>query len=360
MALIGDAVIHAYNLTPGNRARAASEEEFGIVRDMMAGIHQLWSDPGYVCPPDAYLGTWNADELASAVFFESETDFAVYHEVPLFPVFKDGGSQLSAGIELKERFPGRVYLYGGVDATLPTDRAIERMDWLNEAVGVVGFKFYPVTGLYDEYGRADGVLFDDIERMYPLLRHADTIGVRHVAMHKAVPFRLEPMDPFLNVNDYSPAAVAFPNITFEVVHSGMAFLEETSSLIARHPNVYANLEITMNLIVRFPRRFARILGTMLSMAPPEKIMYGTGCMLTHTRPIIEAFRDFEMPKDLVEEEGVPPLDDAMKDKILGGNLLALLGLDEATVRAQVAGDEVDAFRREHGLAAPWSRIPVGV
>ncbi len=360
MSIVADAVIHAYDLTEANRGPAATEEEFAVIRMSIIGIHHLWSDPAYVCPFEAYTGPWDAESLTSVVFLESDTDLAVYHDVALTPVLRNGGTPIAVGAEMARALPGRVLLYGGVDAT-GGPRAIEQMDRLVEEYGVVGFKFYPVTGVFDEdTGKAEGVLMDDHERMYPLLRHAQEIGVRHIAVHKSVPFRREPIDPYMNVNDVDAAAVAFPGLTFEIVHSGFAFLEETAMQLGRHPNIYANLEISMNLIVRWPRRFARILGSLLQMGGPQKILYGTGCMLTHTQPIIEAFRRFQMPRDLVDGEGFPEVDDGIKEMILGGNLLALHGIDETELRKTIDGDEIAKARAANGLAKPWSHLPAGV
>ncbi|MGH9036522.1 MAG: amidohydrolase family protein [Acidimicrobiia bacterium] len=356
--MIADAVIHAYDLSPANRAAGATEEEYAQMQLALLGMHQLWSDPAYLCPPTAYVGPWDAEALASVVFLESDTDVAVYHDVALTAVLANGGTPVAVGAEMARALPGRVLLYGGVDAT-GGPAALDRLDELVEDYGVAGFKFYPVTGLFDGDGRAEGVLLDDPERMYPLLRRAEELGVRHIAMHKAVPFRREALHPYHNVHDVDAAAVAFPRLTFEVVHSGFAFLEETAFQLGRHPNVYANLEISMNLIVRWPRRFARILGTLMQMGGPGRILYGTGAMLTHPQPVIDAFRRFEMPADLVEEEGFPPVDDTVKDMILGGNLLHLHGLDPATLADRLADDEVAKFRAEHGRAPAWSRLPAG-
>ena len=41
----------------------------------------------------------------------------------------------------------------------------------------------------------------------------------------------------------STGAIHFPDLNFEIVHSGLAFVEETAHAIARSHNVYANLEI---------------------------------------------------------------------------------------------------------------------
>ena len=36
----------------------------------------------------------------------------VYHHLPIFNLFKDGGGPLYVGKEMRERWPGRVLIYG--------------------------------------------------------------------------------------------------------------------------------------------------------------------------------------------------------------------------------------------------------
>ena len=46
----------------------------------------------------------------------------------------------------------------------------------------------------------------------------------------------------------------FPDLTFEIVHGGMAFNEETAWLLGRFPNVWVNLE-TLNIVLVKRARF---------------------------------------------------------------------------------------------------------
>jgi predicted TIM-barrel fold metal-dependent hydrolase len=46
-----------------------------------------------------------------------------------------------------------------------------------------------------------------------------------------------------SVDDIEIAGM-FPQVNFEVLHPGFAFVEETAWLFARYPNVYVNLEWT--------------------------------------------------------------------------------------------------------------------
>jgi len=98
--------------------------------------------------------------------------------------------------------------------------------------------------------------FDDRELLYPILERCRTRGVKVVAVHKAMPLGAVAMDPFKN-GDVDYAAIDFPDLNFEIVHSGFAFLDEAAFQLARFPNVYVGLESTATLAARHPRKLAR-------------------------------------------------------------------------------------------------------
>ena len=77
---------------------------------------------------------------------ESHTDACIYHELPLFGYFKDGGSPLAVGVEMRERWHGRVFLYGGISPH--QSRALERVDQLVDEYDVAGLQF-----ARDEFGK---------------------------------------------------------------------------------------------------------------------------------------------------------------------------------------------------------------
>ena len=193
--------------------------------------------------------------------------------------------------------PDRVLLYGCVD-TFDEDRgrvfaSMERM----VEQGAVGFKFYPSNGFFDvTKHKLVQMLYDDPQRAFPFFEKARELGVMHLAFHKAQPVGPGPVDA-VHYEDLSTAALAFPDMTFEVVHAGWAFLEEAGIQLMLHDNIYANLECVVNLVVRHPRRFAHIIGTLLRYGGAERILYATGCAVNHSDPILERFMAFEMPED---------------------------------------------------------------
>jgi predicted TIM-barrel fold metal-dependent hydrolase len=157
------------------------------------------------------------------------------------------------------------------------------------------------------------------------------------------------------VDDIGVAATAFPDLTFEVVHSGWAFLEDCALQMVTHPNIYANLECVANFLVRRPTRFAHVLGTLRHYAGDDRLLFGTGATACHPAPVLAALAAFEMPQELVDGEGYRPVDDDVKAKILGGNYLRLHGLDPAVFAERLEADPV--VRRDldgDGLPrTPW-------
>lgn len=135
----------------------------------------------------------------------------------------------------------------------------------------------------------------------------------------------------------------------------LVFLDEVSFQIARFPNVYVGLESTAALAVLHPRKLLRILGEFMMMGGAKKLFFSSGASSPHPRPVLEAFARLEMPKEMIEGDGYPPLTDAVKADILGLNYARLRGIDVERVKTAIADDDFARKRRE-GLAAPWSRL----
>src|SRR3954462_11066098 len=107
------------------------------------------------------------------------------------------------------------------------------------------------------------------------------MGVKVVATPKALPQGQVPSEPFAPW-DVAGAASAFPGLTFEVVHGGLAYLEDTAWQIQRFPNVAVNLENrSAFLMVRAPGRFALLLGQLVVWAGADRIFWSSGATGRH-------------------------------------------------------------------------------
>jgi predicted TIM-barrel fold metal-dependent hydrolase len=350
-AFVIDAVVHGYNLSKENEGRGAIP---GITAAMVYGFHRSMSprsQPQYILDQHRFMHGCDPDLLAHALFAESRTDAAFYHETPVFGFFKDGGSPMWVGKEIQKRHPGRIHLYGAISPWMPNP--VEQVDRLVDEDKVVGIKLYP-QDLVD--GELKDYRMDDPEAAFPIYERAVKRGIRTIAIHKAIPLGPVPTEPY-RVNDIEGAAAAFPTLNFEIVQGGFAFLEETALQVARFPNVCINLEGTSAFLINMPRKFAEILGTFMAWGAADRIIWATGCIFLHPQPFLEAFWNLEMPAELVEGYGFPPLTPDVKRGMLGGNIARILGLDLDAMRRQFSTDE---FARRQELAAPWSGTKVAV
>jgi predicted TIM-barrel fold metal-dependent hydrolase len=349
--VVADAVVHPYNLAPANQNPDAQAQ-----LDAVYGAHELATAPAhaeYLLSREEFFTDFSYEALASALFVESQVDIAVIHALPNLGFANDYVTEPRAAAEFRDRHPDRFRLYATVDTPV-TSAAIEQLEWQVRELGVDGLKLYPAF-FYD--GRGEGWRLDGEDFAVPLLEAAHDLGIRNVAVHKALWLPPAPRDAF-NIDDVRGPLERFPDINFHIVHAGMAFLDQTADLLAEHPNLYATLESMFAYINVRPRLFAEILGRLLSAAGSQQLMFGSGTNLMHPFPILDAFDGFELPADLVEEQGFPQLTETDRRNILGANVLRLHGLEPDDVRSAVAGDEFDVARSD-GYAAPWSVLRSG-
>jgi hypothetical protein len=344
-AFVIDAVAHGYNWTPENATDLRRQQQF------VDQLYYLTADAvpkPWILDKEQWIDGADPELVAGALFAESPTDFAVYHHVPIFGMFKDGGSPLWVGERMRERWPGRVAIYGGVSPWQPD--ALEQVDRLVEEHKVIGLKLYPLD-IVD--GEIKTIELGDQDVVFPLLERAQQLGIRSVAIHKAIPLGAVPIEPFA-VRDVEDAAAAFPDLYFEIVHGGVAFVEETAWQIARFPNVVINLEGTAGSLLRAPAVFAQVLGTFLRFGGEDRIVWATGCMAMHPKGLLDAFASFQMPPELALGFGLPEITPEIKRKVLGENFARIHGLGIDELKRQTEGDE---FSQRGDFDEPWSRAP---
>lgn len=347
-AFVLDAVTHAYNLDPSNyrAGRYAAS-----LSQLIWGLHSgLSGDTHRVAEEKRFLKNWSVQELAHLLFVESGVDLAVHHVLPLQTLYTDGLCSYEKTLEIKKRYPDRFLVYAGVDPLRGT-AALEELEQQAEALKPSGLKLYPAAWLGDSF-RHTGWRMDDPSIAFPLFKRARKLGIKNIAVHKGLPMGSVPLEPY-KVDDIGGAADAFPDLNFEIVHGGMAFLDETGMQLSLFPNVYVNLEVTGALIVKRERWFAESLAALLKWAGPAKIMWGSGTVFCHPQPALHKFwHDFQLPDDLVSVAGMQVTPE-VKRMILGENYARYAGVDIAAVKARIAHDAFSQARAR-GDATPYS------
>ena len=341
-----DAITHSYNFIDENRTGQP------YANGIAAGVYQMHRE---FTPQDKRVldievfnrHTCDSDVLGRTLFGECHTDAVIYHELPLFGYFADGGSPLWVGEGMRERWPGRVFLYGGISPHQPG--ALERVEELVSVHQVSGIKLYPHDMVS---GELCSFRMDDEELLFPIFELVQRLGLRTVAVHKAIVMGPVPIEPYVP-NEVGAAARAFPDLTFEIVHGGWAFLEETVFLLQWHPNIVVSTEGTTGFLFKAPRKFGEIIGTLMAAGGAEKILWAVGGLMLHSRGLEEAFWNYEMPRDLIEDYGLPPLTDEAKRQIFGLNAARVLGVDVDDLSRSTEGDE---FAKPRNLNPEWSTL----
>ncbi|MEU0482593.1 amidohydrolase family protein [Streptosporangium sp. NPDC006013] len=349
-----DSLVHALNWDESNWADPVAAKA-SVDAAAYTAAHQ--GSPDYDLPRELFVRDWTVDDSANLLFRESMTSVGVFNPQPLF-VFKDGQTSVEKAYEAVRKYPTRfIGTYAAID---PLRDGWERyLEEQVEGLDPLGLKLYPAS--WQEDGARTWAL-NDPKVAFPVFEKALLLGIRHIAIHKALPIGPMEYRGAFGPSDVEGAAAHFPEIDFEIVHGGMSFVEETAWLLAKFPNVFVNLE-NMNIVVaRRPRTFAKILLGLLHVggnAIYERLQWGTGTFQFHPRPCIEAMLDFEFPEDLLEDTGLyHPVEQITwenKRDIMGRTFARRHGLDIERLKADLAGDE---FARPPGapLPEPYSTL----
>jgi len=340
-----NAVAHAYNMRDDNTDPSRYAQQ---LRDQLIGLHRDWQ-PGVGLGAEAQRTDWPVEVLAKTLFLESDCDMAATHTLRLNSYFKDGMCRHEKTLEAVRRWPHRFVGYVGLDPTKGLDVCLRELDQqLDEMPEAVGLKMYPA-----QINPMRSWRMDDPKLAFPIFEAAHNRGLKVVAIHKATPLGPVPLNPF-RVDDIDNAADAFPDLAFEIIHAGMAFLEETAMAVARYPNVYANLEVTSALACVAPGAFENVIAQLMVTGGAGKILYSDGNMVFHSQPILERFRAFQFSEQTMRHWGLLQITQADKALILGGNFARILGIDVAAAKTAIADDAFSRERARTGRQAPYS------
>lgn len=340
-----NAVSHAYNLEPANIRNKPGQ----LLCDMLWGLHNTWSPPHARMTLEEFTSDWTVDALAQALFVEADVDVAATHTLRLDSYFGDGLAAREKTVEAAAKYGDRFLAYVGVDPTAGLETCLRELDeQMAELPQAIGLKMYPAQVEPDRSWR-----LDDPDLAFPIIERAIEHGLKTVAIHKAAPLGPVPMNPY-KIDDVDGAAGRFPDVSFEIIHAGLAFTRETSLALGRYPNVYANLEVTSLLLLKAPQMFEEIMADFLFWGGPDKIIFSDGAMFAHTQPFLEAFTEFQFSEKTLNGVGIEPLTREDKAKILGLNYARILDLDVEARKAKIADDQFSLARRAEPRPEPYA------
>jgi hypothetical protein len=313
--------------------------------------------------PRSHLACLTSEEFIKDVFLDSDTDMMVLSFVPsrreASPLEIESADNVR---RIVDRMEGnhRLMIHGRVNPNQPGD--VEDMPRLRDQFGVCAWKTYTQWG-------PDGngfYLNDDVGIRF--IEEARRLGVKVICVHKGLPFG-EKSYEHSQCGDIGPVASRFPDVSFLVYHSGfVAGVEERAygenakgdgidtlirSLqehgIRPGGNVYAELGSTWRFLMRDPTQAAHGLGKLLNHCGPDNVLWGTDSIWYGSpQDQIQAFRTFQIARELRERHGYPEITPALRARIFGLNAMRPYGIsaDEVKLRARrdaIAGERL-AYR----------------
>lgn len=341
---IADAVTHSYNQAASNHRVPRYAEQ---IDQIGMGLESAMPEE-YVRTEETFLSDWPIEDTENVLFRESQTDFTVFHPQSIM-IYHDGLTAEEKAVEFHERNPTRSAILASVDAVGLEDPQADLTRQV-EAFDPHGVKVYP--SYWEQDGTHHKFKMDDPEVAFPLWEHTLDLGLNVVAVHKAMPFGAVPMDSY-KVGDVEEAATCFPELTFEIVHGGLTFAEETGWQIARHDNVYVNLELTLAEAVTTNKSFAETFQGLLYAGGKhaiDKILWGSGAPHFHPQLLLERFWNYDFP-EMESLSGPFSITQDDKRKILGENLCRAHGFD---VDELTQGMQDDQYSDVTMANEPWS------
>lgn len=317
------------------------------------------------CQASDPLTCLSGEALLKDVFLDSDTSIAVLSHVPA--TFENAPLTHEEALATKRIIDAldgteRLFLHAPVN---PAEaRALERMQAYAGSVKLAGFKTY--TQFDPDPNGPGGFWLDDEKLATPMIEQARKLGVRNICVHKGIPLGPKGVQ-FAGCRDIGPVARRFPDMNFIVYHAGYdpyrvegAYQEHNgsgidnlvnslrASGIGPGSNVYAELGSTWRLVMRFPDRAAHLLGKLVKYVGEDNVLWGTDSIWYGSpQDQIQAFRAFQISKELQDRHQYAELTPQLKRKIFGLNGARVYGLDAAALRPRLKKDPVGKARAEY-------------
>ena len=305
--------------------------------------------------PRSHLACLGPDEFVKDVFLDSDTDMMVLSFVPSRRDAEPLTIEAADAVRrIVDRLQGthRLLIHGRVNPNQPGD--VEAMDELRDRWRVSAWKTYTQWG---PEGKGF-FLSDDVGVRF--IDKARALGVKNICVHKGLPFGKQSYE-HSQCRDIGVVAKRFPDVSFLVYHSGFvtgiaerayehdAHRDGIDTLIRSlvdndvkpGSNVYAELGSTWRFLMREPTDAAHALGKLIRYCGENNVLWGTDSIWYGSpQDQIQAFRTFQISRELRERHGYAELTPAVRAKIFGLNAARVYNISAAEVKKYTQSDRV--------------------
>jgi len=204
---------------------------------------------------------------------------------------------------------------------------------------------------------------DDEKIAYPLFEETRRLGLDVVSVHKGFPSQFGGDPDFVRTADLAKATADWPQLAFVIYHSGYfpglenpieGFLADVAAM-GQRDNLFAEIGSSFaNSVVLPPGPMgtAHMLGRLLKALGSWRVVWGTDSVWWGSPQWqIDLLKNLQIPDELQEKFGYPPLTDRTKARILGLNAARLYRIDVGAKRCEIETDAFTKLKAELGGAA---------
>ncbi len=321
-----DGHVHLWDASPENIKNIHGKQFI----DCFYGYHSSLSPADKVWTPEKFA-KYGAEQMVQDLFIDGPDDMAIFQPTYLKDFYRNGFNTLEQNSLLSKRYPNRFILNGAFD---PRDGSggLEALEAQAETYKLKGVKLYTA----EWNGDSRGYKLSD-PAAYKYLETCEKLGIKNIHVHKGPTILPLDRDAF-DVADIDHCATDFPNLNFIVEHCGLPRLDDFCWIATQESNVYGGLAVVLPFIHSRPGYFAKVISELLFWIGEDKILFGSDYGIWTPDWLVEAFMNFQLPADVMQETG-KELTMTAKRKILGENAARLYNIDIASQRAKL--DQMD-------------------
>ena len=206
-----------------------------------------------------------------------------------------------------DRDPERLVFFTSVNPA--EDGFMEELERTHHDLGARGIKLCPVYQGVHPLDNRYRLIYDYAERhRLPIVIHMATTFVDRYPLEYARPIHIDTV------------ATEFRNLRIVLAHMGHPWIGETTAIIRRHPNVYADI----SALYYRPWQFYQGLQLLTEYGCWRKALFGSDFPFTTPK---ESIHGLLHCNDVLADSGLPPVPDEVIDDILYRDTLAVLGIE---------------------------------
>lgn len=202
--------------------------------------------------------------------------------------------------ELAREHPELV-AFPSVDPLMDAEEMAAEVESCAKEFGAKGIKLHPAEGRY----------FPRDERIWPVYARAQELGLP-IITHGGL-FMMSPDEAYTRPSNFESVLESFPELTLVVAHMGHGFWDESVELAKRYSNVYFDTSAVVSGVEHLQVLSDDDAAELIRRLGVERVMFGSD--YPWFNPAVDLKRFLRLP-----------LTPAEKEKVLGENATAILGI----------------------------------